>query len=192
MFILFGIILAIATIVMLVIAIKNSKGAFRKYIIIVNAALVLMYGVLVLVNYNDVIAEDEEAADYYISKGVLFSEILYDGQIDGYECVRFTSLDVDDCYVVPQDMVEVSGFSKVYKPCKVYSRHNESFITGKTMIELSNGKKAYYSENIVMIKPDLSDLVLFSGVFGGGFLVTNDIVCGIITLVKKRKNGIMR
>ena len=182
-------ILAIGLVAGLIVTIALTKGKLRTYVIVFNIAILALWGVLNAINYNDCITEDEELADYNIIKGDFFAGIVYDGEIDGCVRIRYTGLSDEDPYVVPKDIVKVYGFSKIYKSVKIYTGRNKPILSGgeKAYRQLSDGTYAYYSDKILMLKPDLNDLVLFSGTFGGIILAIHNIVFGILAIVRKRK-----
>lgn len=173
----------------LIISIINVNKPMRIYIIAINCVFLLLWGSIAVLNKVDIDAEDEESYEYVITKGDGLHDIYYEGEIDGYQCIKTGGLFSVDRYVVPREMVLLSNFCKVNKTVKIYSKRNESFYGNgsDSLVKLSNGSEAYYTENIVKIKPDYRNLVLFSGIFGGIGLGIHNIVFAIICLSRKKK-----
>lgn len=189
MILLLGGLFVIAAIAGLIVSIIFSKKKFRIYLAAFNCVLLLIWAITAIVYKVDIEAEEEESYEYVITKSDGLDALYYEGTVDGYEYVTVGGVFAINGYVVPSEMVEVSGFCKIYKPAKLYSRRNESFVTGgsESLIHLSNGNEAYLSENIVLIKPDYKDLLLYTGIFAVLILCIHDITCGIIVLVKKKR-----
>ncbi|MCQ2494660.1 MAG: hypothetical protein MJ104_08670 [Lachnospiraceae bacterium] len=173
----------------LVVALIFSKKKMRIIIAAINGVIILAMLVIYTIYSIDAGKEEEESYEYVINKGTLLADITYLGNIDGYECVSFGSLFSSDEYVVHEDKVQVSDFCKVYKYVKVYSKRNESFVTGgaDSMIMLSNGISAYEADNIQLIKPDYANMWMISFLMGVPILVIIDLVMMIIVLVMRAK-----
>ncbi len=173
----------------LVIALALGSKKMKIIAIAIDGVLILAWLGAFVANEVDKSRLEEESYEYVINSGTIMGDICYQGNVDGYEIVSFGSMFSSDTFAVHENLVEVAPF------CKVYSKKDTSILTGgpETRIKLSNGWMVYEADNILMLKPDLFNLVFMGAIYGIIALIIANTILGIITLVtrakaKKRQN----
>ncbi len=179
----------------LVISLALGSKKMKIIAIAIDGVLILAWLGAFVANEVDKSRLEEESYEYVINSGTIMGDICYQGNVDGYEIVSFGSMFSSDTFAVHENLVEVAPFCKVYKYVRVYSKKDTSILTGgpETRIKLSNGWMVYEADNILMLKPDLFNLVFMGAIYGIIALIIANTILGIITLVtrakaKKRQN----
>lgn len=183
-----GILLAVMLVAGFVLAMVNGGKKIRIIVIAINCIVFIAFGTVALINQYDKDQAEEDSYDYVIHSGSMLSSVMYYGNVNGYEVVHFSGMCYNDYYASLEENVEIDPFCKIYKYVRVYSKKNETMITGTSdadLIELDNGFKALEANNIVKIKRDLGTLELLTAIYGAMFLWIIDVVFGIIALVTR-------
>ena len=99
-------------------AIKRNK----KYVIILNGILYSVLAVIFLLQYANEAVIKRDSEKYSIYGGGLFGTIYYEGTEDDYLLIKETAfLSPYTEIAVPRENLQVSFFTKIYKPVDNHS-----------------------------------------------------------------------
>ncbi|MBE6852371.1 MAG: hypothetical protein E7505_02680 [Ruminococcus sp.] len=166
---------------------KSSDRKSKKYLAVINTIGAIIIIAMAVVYIMNVQKTRKDSSKYRIINGTALSDIVYEGQKDGYYIISESGLLYFDCLLVSVNKVQLSDMCFPGSQVRLYCNKDKNiYYNDENKITLSDGVSGYYTDAVIMINPDfrvLSICVIFIDI---ALMVFNDIVFLVVVLTKKR------